>query len=318
MFAKHVLFTKSASSLARALKTSWKHRHSACRTRSFTTRLNTTNFNFKTHQRRDEVESDTFLESTKYRAGIESTKPDEERLPHNLSAMLYGILPISATSSTNTVATSAALPTSIVTFLKFAPPVACQVVFLAPLATMKQFKADKSTNEVSPIPYAAMTVNGALWVMYGLLKSDFTIILPNISGFFFGAYYTYTFSLYTERNMIPYYAGVAAGIGFCATVATSLETAAAINAIGLFGCGIVATMFGGPLGSIKTVIEDENTDSLPVAFTLATFVNCTLWSSYGWFIIDDIYVWGPNLAGLVFSSVQIGLYGKYGLPRKKI
>ena len=243
---------------------------------------------------------------------------DVELSPTKFSAMLYGVLPVSATSSANTVATSAALSTSMLTFLKVAPPVACQVVFLAPLAAMKQFKAEKSTKEVSPIPYAAMTINGALWVMYGLLKSDFTIILPNISGFFFGAYYTYTFSLYTERNMIPYYAGIAAGIGFCATMATSLETAAAVNAIGLFGCGIVATMFGGPLGSIKTVIEDKNTDSLPVAFTLATFVNCILWSSYGWFVIDDIYVWGPNLAGLIFSSVQIGLYGKYGLPQKNI
>ena len=115
--------------------------------------------------------------------------------------------------------------------------------------------------------------------------------------------------------MIPYYAGIAAGIGFCATVA-SLETAAAVNAIGLFGCGIVAYVWW-PTRVNKTV-EDKNTDSLPVAFTLATFVNCILWSSYGWFVIDDIYVWGPNLAGLIFSSVQIGLYGKYGLPQKNM
>ena len=281
-------------------------------------RLDTTSCNFKPQQYREEGESDAFIDSTEYRKGIDFTKPNVEPSPMNFTAMLYGVLPVSATSSANTVATSTALSASMVTFLKVAPPVACQIVFLAPLAAMKQFKAEKSTKEVSPIPYAAMTINGALWVMYGLLKSDFTIILPNISGFFFGAYYTYTFSLYTERNMIPYYAGIAAGIGFCATMATSLETAAAVNAIGIFGCGIVATMFGGPLGSIKTVIEDKNTDSLPVAFTLATFVNCILWSSYGWLVIDDIYVWGPNLAGLIFSSVQIGLYGKYGLPQKNI
>ena len=57
--------------------------------------------------------------------------------------------------------------------------------------------------------------------------------------------------------MIPYFAGIAAGIGFCATVATSLETAAAVNTIGPFGCGIVATMFGGLIGSIKLLLKTK-------------------------------------------------------------
>lgn len=230
--------------------------------------------------------------------------------------IMCGSLPITAISSAET-ASNVALPAAMVTFLKFAPPIACQFVFLAPLAAMKQFKVDNSTGDVSAIPYAAMTVNGALWVMYGLLKSDPTIILPNVSGFFFGAYYTYTYGRYTQKSMAPYYGGIVAGIGFCASVAAMMENAAAINTIGLFGCGIVAVMFGGPLGAIKTVINDENTNSLPVAFTVATFVNCVCWSSYGWFVIDDIYVWGPNLAGLSASIAQLSLYAKYGLPQKR-
>ena len=234
---------------------------------------------------------------------------------NNSTLAACGSLPITAISPV-TATSSVALPASIVTFLKVAPPIACQFVFLAPLAAMKQFKTDKSTGDVSPIPYAAMTVNGALWVIYGMLKGDPTIILPNISGFFFGAYYTYTYSLYTQKNMIPYYGAVVAGIGFCISVATTMDTAAAIDTIGIFGCGIVATMFGGPLGAIKTVIDDENTNSLPVAFTLATFINCVCWSSYGFFVIDDVYVWGPNLAGLAASIAQISLYAKYGLPQK--
>ena len=94
--------------------------------------------------------------------------------------IMCGSLPITAISSAET-ASNVALPAAMVTFLKFAPPIACQFVFLAPLAAMKQFKVDNSTGDVSAIPYAAMTVNGALWVMSGLLKSDPTIILPNVS-----------------------------------------------------------------------------------------------------------------------------------------
>ena len=216
-------------------------------------------------------------------------------------------------------AATATIPAGVVSFLQVAPPIAAQIVFLSPLSAMRQFKKDGTTGDVSPIPYAAMAVNGFAWVLYGTLKGDMTIVLPNASGFLFGAYYVKTFSDFKAPhvNMTPYYGGVVAMCTSFAGCAALLETDTAINAIGLGACGVVAVMFGGPLGSIKTVIKDQNTNSLPVPFTLAAFVNCVCWSSYGWFVIDDAYVWGPNIAGLCASSAQIMLYLKYGLPQKK-
>ena len=39
MLAKHLLLTRRATSLARAMKTSWKHHHGVCETRPSTMRL---------------------------------------------------------------------------------------------------------------------------------------------------------------------------------------------------------------------------------------------------------------------------------------
>ena len=231
-----------------------------------------------------------------------------------------GAASLAGTTTTSILATASttALPTAMISFLQVAPPVAAQIVFLSPLAAMKQFKEAGTTGDVSPIPYAAMCVNGFLWVVYGGLKGDMTIIAPNASGFLFGAYYVKTFAQYRAPsvNMTPYYGGTVAMSAAVVGMASVMETSAAIDAIGLTGCAVVAVMFGGPLGSIKTVLKDKNTNSLPVPFTVAAFVNCICWASYGWFVIDDVYVYAPNLAGLAASSAQIALYARFGLPRK--
>ena len=206
------------------------------------------------------------------------------------------------------VTTTAKLPPLVVTFLKFAPPIAAQVVFLSHLSSMKQFAINGTTGDVSCIPHAAMCANGALWVVYGVLKGDMTIVVPNMSGFFFGAHYVYTFAKFVppKFSMSQYYGGIAAMIETVLGMAITLETSLALDAIGLTGCAVVAVMFGGPLGSIKTVLRDKNTTSLPVPFTVAAFINCLCWVSYGSLVIDDIYVWGPNLAGLLASTTQLG------------
>jgi uncharacterized protein with PQ loop repeat len=245
--------------------------------------------------------------------------PTTFSVPYALGQSLSGGLALS--EPVNTAAAAGVTPTvlspSLVAFLQVAPPLAAQVVFLSPLSAMKQFAKTGTTGDVSCIPYAAMCANGALWVVYGALKGDMTIIVPNMSGFFFGAYYVKTFSRYAPDNvsMAPYYGGIAAMMSSVLGAAMCLDTGAAIDAIGLSGCAVVAVMFGGPLGSIKTVLKDKNTNSLPVPFTAAAFINCLCWVSYGSLVIDDIYVWGPNLAGLIASSAQIGLYAKFGLPK---
>ena len=69
----------------------------------------------------------------------------------------------------------------------------------------------------------------------------------------------------------------AVGIGACATM---LEPATAVNVLGLYGCGVVVVMFSGPLVAIKQVISEKSTKALPFAMTVATFVNCILWTTY--------------------------------------
>jgi len=206
-----------------------------------------------------------------------------------------------------------------VTALQVLPPIASQVVFLAPLETMKTVKANNSTGNLPLVPYVSMAINGVLWVVYGALVNQPTIWAPNISGALFGSYYWYTFAKYCPPSfpMTTYYGIGAGAISSILAIAAFCEPATAANLLGIGGNVAVIAMFGGPLIAIQTVLREKSTKALPLGMCIATFVNCTLWTSYGLFVVHDPYVWFCNSLGLISSIVQLGLFARFGLPPKK-
>jgi len=48
---------------------------------------------------------------------------------------------------------------------------------------------------------------------------------------------------------------------------------------------------------------------------LLQVANCALWTTYGWFAVRDVFVWGPNLTGLLLGLAQLAL--KIAFPDKK-
>ena len=77
--------------------------------------------------------------------------------------------------------------------------------------------------------------------------------------------------------------------------------------IGTMALGLCIGMFGSPLTVLKTVIKTRSGKSIPTPFTIATIINCTLWSIVGWYDMNDFNVYFPNLIGLFFGLIQLGL-----------
>jgi solute carrier family 50 (sugar transporter) len=78
------------------------------------------------------------------------------------------------------------------------------------------------------------------------------------------------------------------------------------------GVLLCMVMFGSPLATLKTVILTKSARSIPLPFTVASTINCFLWSVAGLFKLKDFNVYFPNLVGLTFSLVQVALKLKYG------
>jgi solute carrier family 50 protein (sugar transporter) len=66
-------------------------------------------------------------------------------------------------------------------------------------------------------------------------------------------------------------------------------------------------MFASPLSALQTVLRTRSAISIPLPFTLATILNCFLWSVAGLGEFKDFNIYFPNLLGLAFGLIQIGL-----------
>mmetsp|Transcript_4875 Transcript_4875/g.11756 ORF Transcript_4875/g.11756 Transcript_4875/m.11756 type:complete len:318 (+) Transcript_4875:127-1080(+) len=188
--------------------------------------------------------------------------------------------------------------------LQILPPITSQIVTLAPLPTMKRFKDEGTTGNATPLPFSAMLVGGVIWCMYGRLTDDMTIMIPNVTTILFGIYYLVTFSRYRhpKTSLLLHVLGAIFVIVSVVSATFVLPHEDAVDMIGEVGSIQQVVMYSGPLMVIKTVIRDRNTSAMNAWFTVATFLSCSVWTLYGAAVTHDIYLWGPNVVGLVSSA----------------
>ena len=92
-----------------------------------------------------------------------------------------------------------------------------------------------------------------------------------------------------------------------AALAILLPEQTATTIVGDLGVAFVMMLNASPLVAIKTVLEEKSADSIPLSFTLASIACCFFWSIVGMEQLDDWVVYFPNLVGLCFGLVQLGL-----------
>ena len=199
--------------------------------------------------------------------------------------------------------------------LQVVPPLAFQVVILAPVQAIRRFREEGTTGSVSPVPYAAMCSNGAIWMSYGFLQDDPTIYLSNIPALVMGGLYAQQFAAHRAAaapSVLPVYCGFGGVAATCGAIAVTQPPEAAAMAIGCIGSGVCVAMFSGPLLSIRAVLRERSARSIPPAFSVASTANCALWSAYGFLVINDPFIWLPNAAGFAAGATQLGLYLRFG------
>ena len=198
--------------------------------------------------------------------------------------------------------------------LTVVPPVLLQGVFVSPLPAVRGYVNAGTTGDASVAPYALLVANGTVWLTYGVLIGAPTVALPNVTAVALGMYYTYTFHTYTPAAapFARYGAGDTTVASLAVGTALALEPEAAASTVGLIGCGVLPAMFAGPLAAARKVVASENAAAIPLAFTLFSTVNTITWIGYGLLVIDDVYIWGPNVVGLGAAIAQLGLVLRYG------
>jgi solute carrier family 50 (sugar transporter) len=200
-------------------------------------------------------------------------------------------------------------------------PFASLVVFLAPVPTMTQIGRDKTVGGLPLLPYSTMVASTFVWIMYGILKSEPKVYVTNLVGFACGLLYCWNFikNLPMDRSKVnlpgslrTHYQGVGLICATTLALASFNAREIAIPIIGLMGVIFCVVMFASPLSVMKSVIQTRSARSIPLPFTIASVVNCLLWSVLGIFQMKDLNIALPNVLGLACSVLQVALKLMYG------
>lgn len=226
---------------------------------------------------------------------------------------------ITITSTMNPVLTTTESWNSIINACGTIAPYTGIMCSLAPMPTIRQIARDKTTGIMPLLPYSSMVSNSFIWVMYGSLKNLKSVFWANSVGFVLGTYYMIMFSRYCGpmANNLPgtvdqHWKGTSAIILFNVLLATSLPKPRARDIIGKVGMLSFIILFASPLAALKQVVESKSAASIPLPFTIASVINCLLWSMVGIYDMKDIYIWLPSVLGLCCAVVQLFLKLIYG------
>ena len=189
-------------------------------------------------------------------------------------------------------------------------PVAAISVSMAPLPTILQIRRDRSVGDFPLLPYSSMIASAFVWTAYGILKSESTIWFPNGVGLVMGVSYFIAFIEYCppKSSTLPgsvsrHMQATSALIVLCLLLATVVGS----KPVGVMGIIFCVFLFASPLSALKVVLQTRSAKAIPLPFTLASVINCFLWSVTGLFDMYDYAIYLPNLLGLSFGLAQVAL-----------
>ena len=195
--------------------------------------------------------------------------------------------------------------------LRIAGPICFMGMQLAALTTAVEIMRLKTVGQLSPIPFLSLMTNSAVWTLYGYLKMDSTVLIPNFTGLVAGLICTsifHTFATNVEKRIYIISASII-------SLSLFLSSISDYEKLGYLGVLLAIFLMGSPLSTLRTVLRDKSTEALPFWTSLTTFGNSLSWFLYGVIDSHDPMIYIPNFVGLLLSLIQLSLFGLYGFPK---
>ncbi|GFR43451.1 hypothetical protein Agub_g4534 [Astrephomene gubernaculifera] len=194
-----------------------------------------------------------------------------------------------------------------------APGMGCVVaflMFLSPLKTVLQARANKHLGDLNPLPLVAIIANCAGWLLYGSIARDPYVILANEPGLLLGIFMTvscYGFADIKVRDvmlrLLLLSAALLSGVGACLALFVEDEERAA-DVAGYTAVLILLCYYAAPLSCLAEVLRSRSSASLLPPTCAMNTVNGLLWLAYG-LAVHDSFISVPNAIGAALGVVQL-------------
>jgi len=204
-----------------------------------------------------------------------------------------------------------ALSAVVIQVLAVLPILFFMLMQCASLAVGYTIFKNQSVNHLSPIPFLSMLVNGVYWSLYGDMKGDMTVFVPNFSSVIVGFICVIVYHIYSKYGIKSLYYCVSLGLIIVAIIYKIYNLP---DLLGYIGVVMAVLLMGSPLATLGTVLKEKSTAALPFYPSLMTFFNALSWSLYGLLVSKDPLIYGPNLLGLILAIIQLLLFVVFGFP----
>lgn len=187
-------------------------------------------------------------------------------------------------------------------------------LYFSPLPAVRNAIATEKLGALNVLPQAMMVLATFAWLCYGFSCPNYFIVSANLPGFVVAIYYVKgTFRLIPsdrpqDRQLVL--SVLAVGLGAIASLLLAVYLFGVKHAtrsfvLGTYASCICVALFASPLSTMRQVVREGNASSIQALLTATQCTNCLMWTIYGWFMADDVWVWGPNGTGLVLGVIQL-------------
>ncbi|KRT80241.1 hypothetical protein AMK59_8622 [Oryctes borbonicus] len=187
------------------------------------------------------------------------------------------------------------------------------IQFLSGLFICKMIARKRGTGDMSPFPFISGHLSTSLWLRYGLLINDFSLIFVNTIGSTLFLGYVVVFYYYSIKRSMIVKQFTGCMLLLVTTVLYSVWSEDVLMVrrnIGTLCCVITVVFFAAPLTSVIHVLKTKSTDSLPFPIILTGFIVTSQWYAYG-VLLKDEFIQIPNFLGTVLTFSQLCLFCIY-------
>ncbi|KAK6631163.1 hypothetical protein RUM43_014259 [Polyplax serrata] len=180
---------------------------------------------------------------------------------------------------------------------------------LSPVPTCYHFIKTKSVGDMIVTPYVVAFTSCTMWLLYGVIIGDRTVININTVGSALQLSYTLCYYKFTaKRGEVRKQFGCGLFIILAAILYSFYETNSE-RLISFFGfmCSFITVLFFiSPLANMHYIIKIWNSESLPRLLITTTFLVSLQWTLYG-YIAEDKFIIVTNFLGTLLSCAQLVL-----------
>ncbi|CAG2163178.1 unnamed protein product [Oppiella nova] len=184
------------------------------------------------------------------------------------------------------------------------------ISFLSGLSICLNIYRKGSTHEFSSIPFIAGVLCCTLWLRYGYMLSDETMIFVNTIGLSLQAFYLIWFYAFTiKRSQLNKQIGFLLSLLVLAYMVVESRSDPTYLA-GLLACISSLVFCAAPLALVRDVVQSKSSEKLPFILIISSFMVTIMWFLYG-LVIKDQFVSVTNGIGALINTVQLSLFVIY-------